>query len=549
MSTNLSQQKRDSLIETLKFLKERNTDIEIKAKLTEIEKELKSKKYGLIWEEHEEKVDEELKKNIPVFREIEEKEICSDKNNNINFLLEGDNLHSLYLLEKTHKSKIDFIYIDPPYNTENKEFIYDDKRIGIDDGYRHSKWISFMAKRLNVARKLLANDGVIFISIDKNEFAQLKLLCDDIFGENNFIGTLIWRKKYGGGQTDEFFVTEHEYIFGYRKTDKFNWIDKKVQKTDESYKYEDENGKFNITKLEKWGSSAHREDRPTMYFSISDPDNNELFPIAPDGQAGRWRVGKNRMEDLIKNDLIYWNKDEKNNRWIPYEKTYYTGNEYKIIKSRSILYNLAETGDATKTLTEIFEKKDVFPNPKPVKIIRFLLEHTKSETVLDFFAGSGTTAQAVLEQNNEDEKNRKFILCTNNENNICEEITYKRIEKVIKGYGDHIGIPANLKYYTTEYVKRYHLQNEDIELSDELLNNIKELVVLENNIRINNKIKLILKEDDLSDIKNWSLPDISKVYISSDILLDSEVENSFIENNIKIIYVPEYYYRSEIEEL
>ncbi len=549
MSTNLSQQKRDSLIETLEFLKERNTDIEIKAKLTEIEKELKSKKYGLIWEEHEEKVDEELKKNIPVFREIEEKEICSDKNNNINFLLEGDNLHSLYLLEKTHKSKIDFIYIDPPYNTENKEFIYDDKRIGIDDGYRHSKWISFMAKRLNVARKLLSNDGVIFISIDKNEFAQLKLLCDDIFGENNFIGTLIWRKKYGGGQTDEFFVTEHEYIFGYRKTDKFNWIDKKVQKTDESYKYEDENGKFNITKLEKWGSSAHREDRPTMYFSILDPDNNELFPIAPDGQDGRWRVGKNRMEDLIKNDLIYWNKDEKNNRWIPYEKTYYTGNEYKIIKSRSILYDLAETGDATKTLTEIFEKKDVFPNPKPVEIIRFLLEHTKSETVLDFFAGSGTTAQAVLEQNKEDGKNRKFILCTNNENNICEEITYKRIEKVIKGYGDHIGIPANLKYYTTEYVKRYHLQNEDIELSDELLNNIKELVVLENNIRINNKIKLILKEDDLSDIKNWSLPDISKVYISSDILLDSEVENSFIENNIKIIYVPEYYYRSEIEEL
>ena len=155
----------------------------------------------------------------------------------------------------------------------------------------------------------------------------------------------------------------------------------------------------------------------------------------------------------------------------------------------------------------------------------------------------------MLEQNKEDGKNRKFILCTNNENNICEEITYKRIEKEIKGYGDHIGIPANLKYYTTEYVKRYHLQNEDIELSDELLNNIKELVVLENNIRINNKIKLILKEDDLSDIKNWSLPDISKVYISSDILLDSEVENSFIENNIKIIYVPEYYYRSEIEEL
>ena len=549
MSTNLSQKKREALIETLEFLKERNTDIEIKAKLTEIEKELKSKKYGLIWEEHEEKVDEELKKNIPIFREKEEKEIFTDKNRNINFLLEGDNLHSLYLLEKTHKNKIDFIYIDPPYNTENKEFIYDDKRIGIDDGYRHSKWISFMAKRLNAARKLLSNKGVIFISIDKNEFAQLKLLCDDIFGENNFIGTLIWRKKYGGGQTDEFFVTEHEYIFGYRKTDKFSWIDKRIQKTDKNYKYEDENGKFNITKLEKWGSSSHREDRPTMFFPILDPDGNEFFPIAPDGQEGRWRVGKSKMDKLINNNLIYWNRNEKNNRWIPYEKKYYTGNEYKIVKSRSILYDLAETGDATKTLTEIFGRKDVFPNPKPVELIKFLLEHTESNTVLDFFAGSGTTAQAVLEQNEEDGKNRQFILCTNNENNICEDITYKRIKKVIEGYGSHEAIPSNLKYYTTEYIKRYPLRDEDIELSDELLNNIKELVILENNIRIDDEIKLILKEKDLLDIKNWNLSYIKKVYISSDILLDFNVENSFIQNNIKIIYVPEYYYRNEIEEL
>lgn len=549
MSTNLSQKKREALIETLEFLKERNRDIEIKAKLTEIEKELKSKKYGLIWEEHEEKVDEELKKNIPIFREKEEKEIFTDKNSNINFLLEGDNLHSLYLLEKTHKNKIDFIYIDPPYNTENKEFIYDDKRIGIDDGYRHSKWISFMAKRLNAARKLLSNKGVIFISIDKNEFAQLKLLCDDIFGENNFIGTLIWRKKYGGGQTDEFFVTEHEYIFGYRKTDKFSWIDKRIQKTDKNYKYEDENGKFNITKLEKWGSSAHREDRPTMFFPILDPDGNEFFPIAPDGQEGRWRVGKSKMDELINNNLIYWNRNEKNNRWIPYEKKYYAGNEYKIVKSRSILYDLAETGDATKTLTEIFGRKDVFPNPKPVELIKFLLEHTESNTVLDFFAGSGTTAQAVLEQNEEDGKNRQFILCTNNENNICEDITYKRIKKIIEGYGSHKAIPANLKYYTTEYIKRYPLRDEDIELSDELLSNIKELVILENNIRIDDEIKLILKEKDLLNIKNWNLSHIKKVYISSDILLDFNVENSFIQNNIKIIYVPEYYYRNEIEEL
>lgn len=126
-------------------------------------------------------------------------------------------------------------------------------------------------------QKLLSNEGCIFISIDQNEFAQLKLLCDDIFGDNNFIGTLIWRKKYGGGQTDEFFVTENEYIFGHRKTDKFKWYDKKLEASIDDFKYEDEKGKYNITKLEKWGSFSHRGDRPTMYFPILDPDGNELL--------------------------------------------------------------------------------------------------------------------------------------------------------------------------------------------------------------------------------------------------------------------------------
>lgn len=138
------------------------------------------KKYGLVWEEHEEEVDKKLVHNIPVFREVEDKKIVADENEDFNFVLEGDNLHSLKLLKKTHMGKIDVIYIDPPYNTKKKEFIYNDTRIGEDDTYRHSKWISFMSERLVIAKELLSDEGVILISIDDNEQGQLKLLCDQI---------------------------------------------------------------------------------------------------------------------------------------------------------------------------------------------------------------------------------------------------------------------------------------------------------------------------------------------------------------------------------
>ena len=215
-TTNLSKIRREKMLNTINEIKKNISDEETLNNLSLIENELTKKKYGLIWEEHEERVDKELQTKIPTFEDIKEKQIksCNDK---YNFLLEGDNLHSLYLLEKTHRGIIDFIYIDPPYNTENREFIYNDKMIGSDDEYRHSKWLSFMEKRLKIAHKIMSDNGCIFISIDENEFSQLKMLCDDIFGEQNRIGTLIWRKKYGGGQTDEFFVTEHEYIFGYRR--------------------------------------------------------------------------------------------------------------------------------------------------------------------------------------------------------------------------------------------------------------------------------------------------------------------------------------------
>ena len=212
---NLSQKRRDEMLEYLNHLKEIHTDDESRIALEKIETALIEKKYGLVWEEHEEEVDKKLVHNIPVFREIEDKKIVVDENADFNFLLEGDNLHSLKLLEKTHKGKIDVIYIDPPYNTGNKDFIYDDNYIGSDDGYRHSKWLSFMNERLSIAKELLSEEGVIFISIDDNEHAQLKLLCDEIFGENNFIASYKWNKTSTPPSLSFKVRNKYEYVLCY----------------------------------------------------------------------------------------------------------------------------------------------------------------------------------------------------------------------------------------------------------------------------------------------------------------------------------------------
>lgn len=214
---NLSQIKREKMLAFLEALKEQHDDDESLMAINQIEKELTAKKYGLVWEEHEEEVDIKMQTHIPVFTEVKEKEIVGDSDSDVcNFLLEGDNLHSLKLLEKTHKGKIDVIYIDPPYNTGNKDFIYDDKCIGNDDCFKHSKWLSFMHRRLRYAHRLLNDKGVIFISIDDNEEAQLKLLCDEIFGSENSLGVIIQNKLNAKNDTVDI-QKNHEYILAYRK--------------------------------------------------------------------------------------------------------------------------------------------------------------------------------------------------------------------------------------------------------------------------------------------------------------------------------------------
>ncbi len=189
-------------------------------------------KYGLVWdrEKEPEKIVVDCDKNIPILKEIKKKEISNGGQNNI--LIEGDNFHALSVLNYTHKEAIDVIYIDPPYNTGNQDFMYNDRFVDTEDGYRHSKWLNFMEKRLRIARELLKDDGVIFISIDDNEMAQLKLLCDQIFGGNNLISTMIWRKKYGGGKGTNYVVDLHEYILVYGKN-KLNVSSFQIDRTED----------------------------------------------------------------------------------------------------------------------------------------------------------------------------------------------------------------------------------------------------------------------------------------------------------------------------
>lgn len=361
------------------------------------------------------------------------KEDSVDWDNTQNLYIEGDNLEALKLLQEAYLGKIKCIYIDPPYNTGN-DYIYRDDFTQEKDGYLegtgqvdedgnrlfrntesngrfHSDWLSMMYSRLKIARNLLKDDGMIFISIDENEIENLKKLCNEVFGKSNSVGTFIWRKKDGGGQTREAFVIEHEYIVVYRKSDNTTWIDKSVKRDKSEYNKSDDRGIYKIIKLAKWGNTARREDRPSMYFPLKAPNGTLVFPVAPDGNEGRWRIGKEKMNELIRLDLIHWEK--KDGKWVPYEKEYFD-NQEKVIKERSILYDIANTGDGSNVLTEIFGRKDIFENPKPVELVKLLLSYNtvSNDIILDFFSGSATTAHAVMQLNAEDggNRNRKYIM-------------------------------------------------------------------------------------------------------------------------------------------
>ncbi|MBR1723370.1 MAG: site-specific DNA-methyltransferase, partial [Treponema sp.] len=302
MSTNISKQKREDLLykieEIRKYLKNNLYD-ENARKLTgylgELTAQINGQKYGLVFEEHREKIDETLEEHLPVL--TEEKDLFVGNGGEMNFLLEGDNLASVQLLEKTHKGKIDVIYIDPPYNTGNKDFIYDDDFVDNADSFRHSKWLSFMEKRLKIARTLLNEKGVIFISIDDNEQATIKILCDEIFGENNFLGQLTWEsttQPINVGKAKFQLQQKVEYILCYakNKNQKDDFI-LKEKEGDLKYPHIGKFGACRFEIIEKSDAGAYQRD--TMKFAI-------LGQFPREGK--RWQIGEETARELEKKGKI-----------------------------------------------------------------------------------------------------------------------------------------------------------------------------------------------------------------------------------------------------
>ena len=538
MSTNISKQKRDDLInkigEIRKYISSAPQDENmgnLLAYLSELEKDVRGKKYGLIFEEHREEIDEVLDTHTPVL--TEDKDLFIDNDGNVNFLIEGDNLASLKLLEKTHKGKIDLIFIDPPYNTLSTGFTYSDTLVDASDFYRHSKWCSFIKVRLELAKKLLKETGCIFITIDDNEFADLKLICDEVFGFNNFITSCMWQKIHSIKNDAKYISVNHDYVFVYAKNSEqlhFNLLDRTAE-MDGRYKNPDNDPRG------AWqsGDLVANEVRTNGNYDVIGP-TGKVFNV-PEGK--HWVYSEENMKALIAENRIWFGKDGTS---FPRKKRYLS--EVQHGRTPDTWWTSDEVGhnqEGARELKGIFDGKIVFTNPKPTRLISRIIQMSTNESgiILDFFAGSGTTGHAVLKYNAEhSDSNRRFILCTNNENNICRDVTYERIKRVI----DKENYAASLKYYKVDYVpiseRMYY------EYADELLHHIRELVELENGINFigNAEIAIVLTDEELAEFVSNISENCRKLYMGHDLLPDEGQEKILAEHGIEISIIPDYYY-------
>lgn len=516
------------------------------------------KKYGLVWEDKPEDFEEQLRDNLPVLKEVKEKAIINGEDNPNHILIEGDNLHALTALTFTHEGKIDVIYIDPPYNTGAKEdFIYNDHYVDKEDAFRHSKWLSFMHRRLRIAKSLLKEDGVIFCSIGDDEISQLTLLFNEVFTENNKLG-VIARVAKTAGDKGSYFAPSKDYIISYSKNksilrDFKDGVDESLFKKTETVglkigeKYRDDVA-FYQSSLDTRPNQRYFIKCPDGSFVVppgeSMPDKNEdgakAIPISGDGV---WRWANETFFEQGKRELLVFKQtkqspllDENGNRakWNIYTKSYLNDRSEKGASPRDYLDQFINRKGA-----DLIKQYDIdFSYSKPFELIQHLLKITNKSndiTVLDFFAGSGTALHSVMSLNELDKGTRTCIISTNNENNICEEVTYPRCERTINPYTNKKGkeMPSfpnnNLRYYKSEFVSRETSLNNKRELTHlatELLC-IKENCYLEKSTTIkqaklyeNSKVALLILFDDIvipeaiNFIKNYSGNKI-KVYVFS----------------------------------
>ena len=470
-----------------------------------IEKYETRKKFGLIWDEErtKEKFEKDAENGLPVLKEMVSKKIIDDSEAP-NILIEGDNYHALSVLNFTHQGKIDAIYIEPPYNTGAKDWKYNNDYVDANDTYRHSKWLSFMKKRLQLSKNLLSEDGIICVTIDDYEMSRLSILMEEIFGEENHLGTVVIRNNPSGRSTERGFSIAHEYAIFYSKSEKV-----KIGRLERNesqiarYKEKDEQGAFEWVNFRKHG--ATRQESPKMYYPIflsqksvripnvewnekkqewdlkEKPRRGEsvIFPIDEDGFDRRWKWGIERAKSEIKEMKVGLDKSKKlavyiksrinNDGMLPL--TWWDKKEY------------SATTHGTNLLKDVFSSLQVFAYPKSLHAVKDclrVLSEKKDAIFLDYFAGSGTTGHAILELNKEDGGERRFILCTNNENKICEDVTYPRLKKIMTGYTNRskskvTGLGGSLKYFKTSFVKK-SLAKDDLKIR--LTNECAEMLCL-----------------------------------------------------------------------
>ncbi len=441
----------------------------IRGRLAELER---GQRLGLIWRAIPEDVETLLREEIPVLVHEGDLDIpAAGLSDSSHILIEGDNLHALYVLQATHRGKVDAIYIDPPYNTGN-EFRYNDSLIDRENPWRHSAWLSFMSKRLVLARELLSDSGLIAISIDDNEQARLKLLCDEVFGSSNFIVCAPTVMNLKGNQDQLGFAGTHEYTLVYARDNanaalgKFA-VDEEAMLGDWK---EDEHGWWKQgAGLKATGANGPRTQRPNLWYPMyvakdgsyvsptrKHSSDDEVWPITG-GQEMSWRWSSTTAE-AKSHDLIAAGSGPN---WTIYKKQRPELGDMPSKKPKSTLYRPEYSStNGTNTLKRILGDR-VFPNPKPVDLIMDLVRITcpnPNGVVLDFFAGSGTTLHAVAQLNLEDGGKRQCILVTNNEDNICRDVTVPRIKAILTGKwsdGDRSPTPGSLSFFRTGFVKRH----------------------------------------------------------------------------------------------
>lgn len=662
--TNLSQQKRERMLKFLKKLKNMHNDEASLIALSEIENALISKKFGLVWEQHEEQVDVMMRNNVPVFTEVPEREIKGDpESEQYNFLLEGDNLHSLKLLEKTHRGRIDVIYIDPPYNTGNTDFVYDDYMVKKDDDFKHSMWLSFISERLLLARKLLSKSGVIIISIGYQEVNNLMVLCEEIFSNKQVTCVTV---QTSGGKPNGGFNISQEYLVFITPLD-FEPIELDAAKTTYSSPYHGMNlatfnqvqrpnqaypifvdsdgniqgyGESLADKIENGSYTGNLEDYKYDY-DVAPEGTVAVYPVTSKGEPCVWRlIGSRMMSDWEKGyiKVVPINSSKTKNK---YTIQYLSGGiiskiesgEFKTYKLREdcptlevLNYRTAGatiptiwtnksyyTTNGSNQIKEILGSKD-FSYPKPLDLMMDILSRVtdNNSLILDFFAGSCTTGHAVMNLNAETNGNRHFILCTNNENGICENVSYKRLltanqgytrkskceevlyekkltvanltevdeyledakgvveqnkdrhEKVVVTLADNCikvvasdsantfvqGLPLNLKYYKADMIPKSKPEEDFYSVGEEIEKHIKEMIQLERGISLDNdSYILIMNDEDVENLEN----NIEMLKSCKAVYISSAVFLNKKQQDLlcgaDIITVPDYYFEEELREV